>query len=138
MSAKTDQFFDSLKEKVNGVERRLDELKASLVSAKNESQAAVQAKLNKAKAALDAKKQELDAARARVKQNVAEIKGTTAAKLEEWKANHEQQKLEHRAAITEAYAADVLFIAAAAADEAEYAILAAAEARKLADEATTK
>jgi hypothetical protein len=59
----------------------------------------------------------------------------TDAKIDEWKAKQEVQKLENRANGAEDYFSAALVVAAAAIDEANAAALDAIEARRVADEA---
>lgn len=135
MSEQIDKFCNDLRESLMRVETRVDKLKSNLASARGETQAAVKAKLDKAKTAIETHEQEARAAKERLEQRIEDKKAETSATIAEWKANRELGKLERRAERKERYAADAIVMAAYAADDAEYAMLEAIEARLLADEA---
>ena len=82
------------------------------------------------------RQQEAEAARGRMKTYLETKKAETDAKIDEWKAQREVQKLQDRANDAEAYFGMTLDVAAAAIDEAGAAALEAIEACRVADEAT--
>ena len=58
MSDKIDKFCDDLKDRLNGVESRIQEIKSNIATSRDESLAAVTAKLDKARADIDHAKQD--------------------------------------------------------------------------------
>lgn len=134
MSERVDRFCDNLRDRLNAVEEHLDHIKQRLDTSKNESRAAIEAKVGEVKAKLDAQRHKVEEAKADAKRRIEEKKAETASKIQEWKADRAQHKLEKRADRSEDYAAACILIAADTVVEAELATLEAVEARLLAEE----
>jgi hypothetical protein len=123
---------------LNAVENHLDQIKQRVSTSGKETRAAIEAKTGEVRARLDAQRQKVEKARADIKNRTEEKKVETIAKVEEWKANREQHKLEKRADRGEEYAASCIIIAADYVAEADLATLEAIDARMLAEEFTAK
>ena len=134
MSERVDRFCDNLRDHLNAVEEHLGQIKQRLTTSRNESRAAVEAKVGEVKAKLEAQRQKVEQAKADAKNRIEEKKTETASKIEEWKTDRAQHKLEKRADRSEDYAAACIVIAADSVVEAELATLEAIEARLLAEE----
>lgn len=134
MSERVDRFCDNLRDRLNAVEEHLDHIKQRLDTSKNESRAAIEAKVGEVKAKLDAQRHKVEEAKADARERIEEKKAETASKIQEWKADRAQHKLEKRADRSEDYAAACILIAADTVVEAELATLEAVEARLLAEE----
>lgn len=134
MSERVDRFCDNLRGRLNAVEEHLDHIKQRLDTSKNESRAAIEAKVGEVKAKLDAQRHKVEEAKADARERIEEKKAETASKIQEWKADRAQHKLEKRADRSEDYAAACILIAADTVVEAELATLEAVEARLLAEE----
>ena len=135
MSEKIDKFCNDLRDHLTAVEDRLNRVKASVQSAADEGREALEARKQKVEADFEAEKHKVEEAKAKAKNWAEEKKAETDAKIEEWKRNRDIHKLEKRADNAEEYAEAAIYIAAAAVDEADYAILNAVAARLIADEA---
>ena len=131
--------LDELGKKLHvNLDRGIDQLKttkAHLEALQKETEATIQTKLSAAKQAVEAKKQEAAAAKTKVEEFVEDKKAETKEVVAEWKANHDNKKLEKRADRTEKYADDCVALALYYSEEAEVAILEAIAARQDADEA---
>lgn len=134
MSERVDRFCDNLRDRLNAVEEHLDHIKQRLDTSKNESRAAIEAKVGEVRAKLDAQRDKVEQAKADARERIEEKKAETASKIQEWKADRAQHKLEKRADRSEDYAAACILIAADTVVEAELATLEAVEARLLAEE----
>ncbi len=135
MSAAIDNFTKQLHDNLEAVEDRVKSLKESIQSAPKKTQVEIQSKFDEAKTTLDAKKQEFDEYRAKLKTQFDEKESEVKSNVEEWKANREVKKLEHRADNAESYADTAIFLAMATMEEAEKATLEAIAARRDAEAA---
>jgi hypothetical protein len=116
----------------------MDQLKKAKVQVEDfykETEANIQDKLASAEKTLDAKKQDAVAAKDRLEDYVSAKTSETKAAVAEWKATHDQKKLEKHAERAEKNAEDCIEIAMCAAAEAQVAILEAVAARKDAEDA---
>jgi hypothetical protein len=138
MSERVDKFCNNLRGQLNAVENHMDQIKQRLSTSGKESRAAIEAKTGEVRARLDAQRQKVEQARVDIKNRMEEKKVETIAKVDEWKANREQHKLENRADRGEGYAGSCIIIAADYVAEAELATLEAIEARMLAEEFAAK
>jgi uncharacterized protein (DUF342 family) len=129
MSTAIDNFTQQLHDNLEAVEARAKSLKKNIQSLPKKTQAEIQSALDKAKTNLDARKQEFDDYRAKLTTQLAAKESEVMSTIEDWKANREVEKLEHRADQAEDYAATMTFLAVAAMEEAEAANLAAIAAR---------
>lgn len=134
MGEKIDQFVENLRDRLNAVDGRMDNLKASIESAPAKAKADVQAMVDKAKADHEARKHKIEETKKRINASLEAKKEETEAKIAEWKDQHEVKKLEKRAQRAEEYAAELVWLAMVAIDEADYASLEAIAARIEADE----
>jgi hypothetical protein len=83
---------------------------------------------------VEEKKQDAVAARTKLEELVEAKKDETKEMVTEWKTNHNQKKLEKRAARAEKYAEACVVMAQCTAEEAVVAILEAVAARQDADD----
>ena len=134
MGEKIDQFVENLRDRLNAVDDRMDNFKASIESAPAKAKADVQAMLDKAKADHEASKHKIEETKKRINGSLEAKKEETVAKIAEWKDQREVKKLEKRAQRAEEYAAARVWLAMVAIDEADYATLEAIAARIEADE----
>ncbi len=123
MSTAIDNFTSQLHDNLEAVEDRAKSLNKSIKSATKKNQAEIESKLDEAKASLAAKKQEFDEYRAKLKTQFEDKESEVKSSIDEWKANREVQKLEHRAEKAEDYAATSVYLAMAMMEEAEEATL---------------
>ena len=138
MSEKVDKFCNDLRGHLNAIEDRLNRTKESVEKASNDTKEAIEAKKAEIKAKTEADKQKVKDAEAKAKNWIETKVAETEADLEDWKTKRDIHKLEKRAEHAEDYAASAIYIAAAAVDEAEYAILDAVGARMLAEDAAAE
>jgi len=90
------------------------------------------------KAKLETKKQEIASAQEKLAQRIEGKKTEIETEVAEWKAQKEHDKLLKHAEKAEEYAIAAILLAAAAAEEAEVAVLEAIEARFAAQDDTTE
>jgi hypothetical protein len=129
MSAKVDQFCDSLRDQLNLIEDRLLSAKVNLEALPEQAEKVVQAKLEQARTNLHAQKERVEQTWASLKARAEEQIAETTETVIRWKANREFRKLQVRADRAEAYAEHAIEFAVAAVSEAEAAILEAMAAR---------
>lgn len=137
MSEKIDQFCNELRDDLTAAENRLQYLKVQVESANQETRKAIQSKLDQAKADLEEQKRKTDDRRHQVKSYLEEKVAEAQHDIDDWKTKREIKKLETRAQRRENYAADTVFFAMAAIDEANVAILEALDARLDVEDAET-
>ena len=135
MNVKIDELGKKLHAKLDQGIDQLKTTKAHLETLQKENEATIQTKLSAAKQAVEVKKQEAAAAKTKVEEFVEEKKAETKEVVAEWKANHDNKKLEKRADRAEKYADACVALALYYSEEAEVAILEAIAARQDADEA---
>lgn len=135
MNANLEELGKKLHVKLDQGIDQLKTTKAHLEALQKETEATIQTKLNAAKQAVEAKKQEAAAARAKVDEFVEEKKAETKEVVAEWKAHHDNKKLEKRADRAEKHADVYVALALYYSQEAELAILEAVAARQDAEEA---
>ena len=135
MSERVDQFCDNLRDRLNATEARLDQVKASIGTAKTETKANIEGKIADAKAAAEAQKAKLEDAQTKMKAGLEEKKAATEEKVAEWKQERHVKKLERRAMWAEADVEWAILYAADAIDTANLRTLEAIVARIDADEA---
>jgi len=137
MSEKVDKFCSDLRDRLTAIEDRLNQAKESVEKASHDTHEAIEAKKAEIKTKADADKQKVKDAEAKAKNWVEAKVAAAEADIEEWKTKREIHKLEKRADHAEDYAASAIILAAAAVDEAEFAILDAVGARLLAEDAAS-
>ncbi len=135
MSDRIDTFTNNLRTQLHNIDERLSSVKTTIESTANEDRAILESKLDDVKANLKAKKNEFNAYREKIKELEQEKETEVKSTVEEWKTKRETKKLNRRADRAEDYAATGVFVAMAAMDEAEAAILEAISARLDADNA---
>jgi hypothetical protein len=125
--------FDELGKKLHAkLDSCIDHLKTTkdyLECAEKETETAIQTKLKAAKETLETKKQAAVAAAAKLEELVEAKKTETKEAVAEWKANHDQKKLEKHAERAEKYTEACIEVALFSAEEAKVAILEAVAAR---------
>ncbi len=134
MSEKIKNLRDKLRVRLTGVDDRINSLKADIESASATAKADIESRIEAAKTGLEAHKQQAEQAQARLKVMLEEKKEQTEAKIQDWIRNREVEKLEARAQLAEDYAAEQVWLAMVAVEEAEYATLEALAKRIEADE----
>ncbi len=133
MSARVDQFCDRLRDRLNALEEQVNTLKSNLEKAPKQGEQVLQKSLKEARSRIEGQKKKVEQAqtslKARAEQKVSQAKEA----INEWKAKRDVSKLNSCADRSEQYAADAVYIAVAALDEAEEAIFDAVIARMDAD-----
>jgi hypothetical protein len=138
MNEKIDSFSKELRTKVDGVDKRLKDLKAHAKDATEKAKVEAKAQL----AALDNRAKDhrakVQSAEAKTKAWIEEKKTATGEKIAGWKAQHDVKRLAAHANSAEHYAVASMELAAAAVDEAERAAVEAVVSRMDADAAQPK
>jgi hypothetical protein len=129
MSAKVDQFCDKLRDRLNALETHVETLKSNVQKLPKQGEQALQNGLKDVRSKIEAEKKKVEQAQASLKTRVEQKMGQAKEAIKGWKAKNEVSKLNSRADRAEQYAADAVYIAIAAVDEAEEAILDAITAR---------
>lgn len=135
MSAKIDQFCESLRQQLTAIETKLNHTKADLETVPQEARQIVQTKLEDAKTQLAENKRKAEDAKVTMQQWLEAKKVEIQSQVDDWKTQREVEKLGSRADRAENYAASAIVFAAAAVQEAQIAVLEAIEARMADDEA---
>ncbi|MGL4463342.1 MAG: hypothetical protein ACRC1K_14430 [Planctomycetia bacterium] len=130
MSAMIDQFRDRLRDGLNAVETRLQAAVASVRTFPGKAEQALHDDLAAARHKVEGQLAQVEKAREGVKVWATARAAETREAVADWKSKRETQKLNARSDRAESYAADAIFLAAAAVDEAEAAIREAAVARR--------
>ncbi len=135
MNQKVEHIQNDLNERLETLRQRLEEVKANVEDSANQSREALHQKGQEIEARYKAQQQKLEDAQVRAEQWLEDKAAETGEKIAEWEHQHEVEKLERRADRAEEYAASAVYLASAAIDEAELAILDAIGARLLAEDA---
>ena len=128
MSAKIDQFRDSLNAKLTKIQSQIDGVKAEVKTDYQQKQPALAEKLGAARANVAAKKQEAKGAAAKAEDWVKAKAEAGADLIQTWKDKHEKNKLDRYADRAELNAEAAIYYAEAAladAIEASYEAIAA-------------
>jgi hypothetical protein len=129
MNEKIESFSKELRTKLDGVDKRLKDLTASVKGATEKAKIEAKAQL----AALESRAKEqhakVQSTEAKTKAWLEEKKTATSEKIAAWKAQRDVKKLAAHADGTEQYAVASMRLAAAAVDEAERAAVEAVVAR---------
>ncbi|MGL4554974.1 MAG: hypothetical protein ACRC33_27725 [Gemmataceae bacterium] len=133
MSAKIDQFCDRLRDGLNAVETRLQAAVASVRTFHGKAEQVLHDDLAAARPKVEGQMAQVEKAREGVKAWATARVAETREAVADWKATRATEKLKARSGRAESYAADAVFLAAAAMDEAEAAIREAAVARRDSD-----
>ncbi len=134
MGEKIDKFTNDLNARLTSLDDRLRAIKSNIEATDAKNKAALRAKLDEAQEKLTEKKREAEASRAEMMVALEQKHAETKDKIDEWKHNREVHKLEKRADNAEEYAVRAIVYAAYTIEEADYATLAALEARLEAEE----
>ena len=132
MSDKVSKFCDSIHEKLETLEGRMDTLKRNIGTTSH----SLQEQLDKLRHKGEAVKQAVAEARTNLEQWFTEKKAETKGTIDQWVEDRETQKLAARAQKAEDCAAIAIVIAEASIDDAERMILEAIAARREAEAVT--
>jgi predicted nucleic acid-binding Zn-ribbon protein len=94
MSERVDAFVEKLRDQLNAVEARLDEVKSRVGAAQAETKASIDQKIEEAKSAVAGRKSQVEAKQAEITASLEEMKAETEEKIESWKHDREVHKLE--------------------------------------------
>jgi ABC-type transporter Mla subunit MlaD len=128
MSERVDKFCDSLRDRLNAIEARVQSIKANVQGLPGKGEKAMQQLVADARTKLHAQTDRLDKARADLKAWAEKKKTETQATIHDWKAKRETAKLDARAEEAQAFAKAAVTYALASIDHAEEAIFDAVEA----------
>ena len=134
MSQQIDSFCEKLRGKLNEMDDRLQQLKASAKADSEKARQDLHSQAEKLQASLDADRASIEAAKIRMKDWAAGKKAIFDEKVAQWKAQRKQEQLKRRAEAAEEYASDAFDVAVAAVDDAYEAAIEAIIARGDADE----
>jgi hypothetical protein len=132
MSDKVSKFCDSVHEKLETLEGRMDSLKRNIGTTWH----SLQEKLDEVRHKGEATKQVVAEARTNLEQWLMEKKAEAKGTIDQWVEDRETQKLAARAQKAEDCAAIAVVIAEASIDDAERMILEAIAARREAEAVT--
>jgi hypothetical protein len=137
MNEKIDNFCKELRTKLDGVDKRLNDLKAGAKGATEKAKVVARAQLAALEKRAKDQRAKAQAVDAKAKSWLEEKKTATSEKIAAWKSQHDVKKLAAHAKSAEQYAVASMQLAAAAVDEAERAAVEAVVARMDADDAQT-
>ncbi len=135
MSARTDQFCGTLRDRLSKVEGQLKTMGTNIQALPEQGEKALREKVDETRRKLQAEKDRVNTIRSNIKARAEEKMHETKEAVSEWKTKREIRKLNARADRDEAYAADATDFAVASIAEAELAVLDAVVARLDADAA---
>jgi hypothetical protein len=135
MSQRIDQFCENLRQKLTMTDSGLEGLKNKIGTKAGHVEQDVQNHLDRVHTRIEQGRAKLTTAQADMKSWAEERKAITSAKIAEWKAKRDLDKLRRRADSAERYAAAAIDVVVAVIDEAEQAALEAWLAREDADTA---
>jgi hypothetical protein len=137
MNEKIDSFCKELRTKLDGVDKRIKDLKTGAKDATEKAKVEAKAQLAALENRARDQRAKVQSAEAMVKGWVEEKKTSTTEKVAAWKAQRDVKKLAAHADKAEDYAVASMQLAAAAVDEAERAAVEAVVARMDSDAAQT-
>ena len=129
MNEKIDGFWKELRTKLDGVDKRLNHLKASAKGATEKAKIEAKAQLAVLESHVKEQHAKVQAVEAKTKAWLEEKKTATSDKIAAWKAQHDVKRLAAHADGAEQYAVASMRLAAATVDEAERAAVEAVVAR---------
>ena len=135
MNEKVDSFCKELRAKLDGVDKRIKDLKAGAKSATEKANVEAKAQLAALENRARDQRAKVQATEAKTKAWFEEKKKVTSENIAAWKAQRDFKKLTAHADRAEDYAVASMQLAAAAVDEAERAAVEAVVARMDADAA---
>ena len=134
MSQQIDSFCEKLRGKLDEMDDRLQQLKASAKAGSEKARQDLHLQAEKLRANLDADRASIEAAKTRMKDWATGKQATFDEKVAQWKAQRKQEQLKRRAEAADEYASDAFDVAVAAVDDAYEAAIEAIIARGNADE----
>jgi hypothetical protein len=137
MSQQIDAFCEKLRGKLNEVDARLQQLKASAKAGSEKAKQDLHAQAERLGASIDAGRASIEAAKTRMKDWVGGKKATFDQQVAQWKSDRKEEQLKRRADAAEGYASDAFAVAVDAVDEANKAAIEAVLARGDADAASS-
>jgi hypothetical protein len=137
MSKQIDAFCDNLRNKLNEMDARLEQLKTSAQTRSAKVDESLKAQAASVRTKIDAGHDSVEAAKTRMKTWAESKKADADQKVAAWKAERNEAHLKRRADAAEEYAADAFAVAVADVDEAHAAAVEAVLARIDADAAAT-
>lgn len=137
MARSVEQLRDSMHQRLDQLSQKVEEARTSIVEADMKREADFEAKVQAARDRVQEKHEEAKRARQKIEQDLQTKRAEWHDKVEDWKAQRNQDMLEVRAEDAEGYASAALDVAVAAVYEADVAILEAIEAREDADAAAS-
>jgi len=138
MSKQIDAFCDNLRGKLNEMDARLQQLKASAKAGSDKAKQDLLAQAKSLQTNIDSGRASIEAANSRMKTWIGGKKSSLDQQVAQWKADGKEAFLEGRADAAEEYASDAFVVAVAAADIANEAAIEAVLARGDADAALVK
>ena len=135
MSQQIDSFCEKLRGRLNEMDNRLQQLKASAKAGSEKARQDLHSQAEKLRASLNADRSSIEAAKTRMNDWAAGTKATFDEKVAQWKAQRKQEQLKSRAEAAEEYASDAFAVAAV--DDAYEAAIEAIIARADADEVSS-
>jgi uncharacterized coiled-coil DUF342 family protein len=136
MSKQIDASCDNLRDKLNEMDARLQQLKASAKVASDKAKQDLRAQAESLRTGIDSDRASIEEAKTRMTTWIAGKKASLDQQVAQLKAEGKEAFLKDRADAAEAYASDAFAVAVAAADEATEAAIEAVLAR--ADAASVK
>jgi len=134
MTEKMKNSCDRLKNEINHIEDHLSQVSNQVKSAAETELKILDANLDNARQKLEVKQEQASDAVQRIKEIIKDKKNDVITKVEDWKLDHDIEKIEKQADKKEQQAMDAIMLAALSCVEAEVAIADALKARKLAME----
>ena len=138
MSKQIDAFCDNLRGKLNEMDARLQQLKASAKTGSDKAKQDLRAQAQSLQTNIDSGRASIEAANTRMKTWIGGKKASLDQQVAQWKADGKEAFLKGRADAAEEYASDAFVVAVAAADMANEAAIEAVLARGDADAASVK
>ena len=135
MNETIDNFCKELRTKLDGVDKRIKDLKAVAKQATEKAKVEAKAQLTALENRAKDQRAKIQSAEAKTKAWLEEKKMATSEKITAWRAQRDVEKLAAHADSAEDYAVACIQLAAAAVDEAERAAVEAVVARMDADAA---
>lgn len=138
MSKQIDAFCDNLRSKLNEMDVRLQQLKASAKTGSDKAKQDLRTQAKSLQASINSGRASIEAANTRMKTWIGGKKASLDQQVVQWKADGKEAFLKSRADAAEEYASDAFAVAVAAANIANEAAIEAVLARGDADTASVK
>ena len=137
MTTSTEQLRDTMAEKFDQLNEKVEQAKNEIKHVHAQHQAEVHEKLEQARMKLQEKQQHAAQAKSKLESDYKAKKAEWQGKVQDWKTQRAKDELEARAEDTEFFASAAFDVAVAAVYEADVAILEAIEAKQDADAAAS-